>query len=441
MTEEEKTAHAELLTKIGEKVKTEIEQRNYQNEESVKKLVNASMEGLNLEALRKYDADAETLNTSVKNIAAELEKVKNIRAGEINVNKEVVKQLVTRAFSPKEDGTAGELELMMRAKGKGGTKEIALNIRAAANMTTTNTIDEGNYPLEMIESMNMLDGVILKRRGAQYVFDFATVTTVAALEEYTTWLEEGTEQGAFALVAEGAVKPLVSYGLVRNFAKAKKVAAKEVITEEFAKWRPKAWTQIQKLINFKILRDYAAILTADLQAQAATYVGTSLDGTIVTPTDYDAIGAVAAQIETLNFIPDLLIIHPQDKWRLSLEKDNQGRYFYMIPMYAPDGTIQMMGFRVLTTTYQTIGSFTLGESQLFQIEQEALTIRLGYGIDVTTATVSGTVVVTSVASDFDTNKMRIIIENYFKDYLATPYIGSFVTASFATVKAALLKVA
>lgn len=439
MTEEEKAAHDALLVKMKDAAKQEIEARGYQNQTAVQAIVDKTLEGMPLLALRAYEADKTKTEDTLRNIAAELEKVSQIRSGEITIDKQIVRQMVTRAFEPASDGTPGELELMMRQKGNGQTKEVKLNIRAAATMTTTNTTNENNYPLEMIESMNVLDGVVLKRRGTQYIFDFANVTTVAELEEYTTWLEEGNEQGAFAIVAQGAVKPLMSYDLVRNFTKAKKVAGKMVVTEEFTKFRKKAWAAIQRLINFKVLRDYAAILTADLQALAASYTGTILDGTIAIPTDYDAIGAVAAQIETLNFFPDLLIIHPQDKWRLALEKDSQNRYYMMIPMYAPDGTVQMMGFRVLTSTYQTIGSFTLGESQLFQIEQEALTIRLGYGIDVTTAVVSGTSVVTSVASDFDTNKFRMIVENYFKDWLATPYIGSFVTASFATVKAALLK--
>lgn len=440
MTPEEKAVHDALVAQMKQAAKDEIETRGYQNKDSVQSIIDKTFEGMPLDALRSYESDKTKTEDTLRKIAGELEKVSQIRTGELdNASKDIIKKLVVRAFEPKEDGTPGELELLMRSKGKGhGPKEVVLNLRAAATMTTTNTINENNYPLEMIESMNVLDGVVKIRRGAQYIFDFANVTTVAEIEEYTTWLEEGQEQGAFALVSEGAVKPLMSYGLVRNFAKAKKVAGKLVITEEFVKWRQKAWAAIQDLINLKVLRDYAAILTADLQTLAAGYVGTSLDGTIATPTDYDAIGAVAAQIETLNFYPDLIIIHPQDKWRLALEKDSQGRYFMMIPMYAPDGTVQMMGFRVLTSTYQTIGSFTLGESQLFKIEQEALTIRMGYGITVTTATVSGSTVVTNVTSDFDTNQMRMIIENYFKDYLATPYIGSFVTATFATVKAALL---
>lgn len=438
-------AEAVLLEKIQSKIKAEVETRGYQDATAVEKIVSKALEGLNLEALRKYDASKnDELNTTIKNIAAEVEKVKNIRAGGAEMSKDekdFLRRSIKSLLFPEKDadgkGGVSEVQTMMEMRGKGAIKEVVLNIRAAATMTTANTIDENDYPLEMIESMNMLSEVVKIRRGTQYIFDFASVSTVAELEEYTTWLEEGDEQGAFAIVAEGAVKPLVSGALVRNFAKAKKVAAKTVITEEFVKWRKKAWTAIQNLLNDKIARDYAAILTIDLQAQATSYVGTSLDGTFTAPNDYDAIGAVAAQIETLNFFPDLLIIHPQDKWRLSLQKDSEGRYYMMIPMYNPDGLVQMMGFRVLTSTYQTIGSFTLGESGLFKIEQETLTIRLGYGIDVTMQVVSGTNVVTSVASDFDTNKMRMIIENYFKDYIATNHIGSFVTTTFDTVRAAL----
>lgn len=428
------TEMAVLLQKINENVNTELEKRGYQNKDAVEKLMSAALGGLNIEQLRSFDP--EKISTSLKNVAGELEKVKQIRTGEMAVNVNVMRSAIDAIMTPAEGESVSQLELLMRNKGQnGGAKEIVLNLRAAATMTTDNTINENNFPLEMIESVSLIDLVVKKRRGEQYIFDVADRTVVQAIDQYTSWLEEGTEQGAFAIVAEGAVKPLVSTSLVRNFAEAKKIAGKMVITEEFAKWRPKAWAAIQSLLRDKIQRDYAALLTIDLQAQSASYVGTSLDDTIVAPTDYDAIGAVAAQIETLNFIPDILVLHPQDKWRLALEKDSEGRYYMMIPMVDPNGVVRMMGFRVITSTYQTPGTFTLGESGLFKIEEEALTIRLGYGIDVTT--VSGNV--TAVTSDFDNNRMRLIIETFFKDWIATNHIGSFVTATFAAVKAALLK--
>lgn len=429
-----------LLDQIQTRVKAEIAAIGAQNADAVQLIVTRSLEGLPLDALRAYEADAKKVTDNVRNIAAELEKIKNATQN-IGLNPEaraIMRRTVEQMWLTRsETGEPAAAEILMQRRGRAG--EITLNLRAAANMTTTNTINENNFPLEMIESVDMIDEVVKKRRGNQYIFQLASRRTVDEIEEYTTWLEEGNEEGAFAIVAQGAVKPLVSTGLVRNYVKAEKIAGKMVITEEFAKFRKRAWAAIQDLIQDKLVRDYAAILTTRLQAAAASYVGTSLDDTVVAPTDYDAIGAVAAQIETLNFNPDLLIIHPQDKWRLALQKDSTGAYYMMIPMMGADGVTRMMGFTVVTSTYQTIGTATLGESGLFKIEDETITIRLGYGIDVTRATVSGTSVVTDVASDFDTNKLRLIVETFFKNWIATSHAGSFVTFSFATVKAALLK--
>lgn len=426
-----------LLDEIQQRVKTEIEARKYQDATAVQSIVTRALEGLPLDVLKTYKEDSEKVNTTIRNIAGELEKIKNVRLGDTPANHDLMKRAVEAIVKAGEKGEPAQLELLMRNKGVGGQRELVINVRAAATMTTANTVDENSYPEEMIESVNLIDEVVKKRRGEQFIFQIADRTTVDELEQYTSWLEEGNEQGAFAIVSEGAVKPLVSTSLVRNFAQAKKVAGKMVITEEFAKFRKKIWSAVQSLLRDKLIRDYAALLVIDLQAEAAQYVGTSLDGTFDNPTDYDAIGAVAAQEETLNFVPDLLIIHPQDKWRLALQKDGNDRYYMMIPMMGPDGVTRMMGFRVLTSTYQTIGSFTLGESGLFKIEDEAITIRIGYGIDVTTGTVSATTVVTAVSSDLDNNRLRMIVETWFKDWIPSNHLGSFVTDTFANVKTAL----
>ena len=124
-----------------------------------------------------------------------------------------------------------------------------------------------------------------------------------------------------------------------------------------------------------------------------------------------------------------------------METDSQNRYYLTIPQMGADGVLNLLGFRVITSSYQPIGTAKLGESGLFKIEQEALTVRMGYGIDVDTTIVNGTTVVTDVRSDIDTNKMRIIVEVFFKDYIATNNIGSFVNFSFNAVKQSLLKVA
>lgn len=409
----------QFLKKIKGTVAKEIESRGYKNADELNKLVDEKLKGLKLEALRNFDT--EKVNKTLKNLAAEQEKMKQEGKGE---NKK------TNLRSILND-KMNEIEILHR--NKEDKKEIKLNIRAAAVMTTANTIDEDSYPDEMIESMSIAE-FVPKRYGTQYIYDIVSREVVAEMEQYTTWLEEGDEQGAFAVVTEGGLKPLVSTALVRNYAKAKKVAGKYIVTEEFVKWRKKAYSIIKTLINDKIVRDYVALLVTDLNAAAVAYTGTILDDQFVAPNDYDAIGAAAAQIEALNFYPDVLIINPQDKWRIALQKDTTGAYYLTIPTYDPNGVMRMMGFQVIVSTYQPAGTFTLGESKLFKVEEEAITVRMGYGI-----TVTGANPVTAVVSDFDNNQMRIIVELFFKNWLATNHTGSFVRDTFANVKAALLK--
>src|SRR5690606_17760038 len=169
---------------------------------------------------------------------------------------------------------------------------------------------------------------------------------------YKIWLEEGSEEGAFAVVAEGGLKPLVSTSLVRNYSTVRKVAGKYVVTEEFAKFRRNAYNIIQRIIQQKMLRDKAGILTTSLLGDAASYVSSALDGQYPAEqvTDYHAIAAVAAQIEALGFVPDMLILNPEDKWRIGMLQGSNGQFFLNIPSIDPTGAPRLMGFQVRTST-------------------------------------------------------------------------------------------
>ena len=431
MTPEEKVAHDALLTQMKEAAKSEIETRGYQNADAVKASIDTHLTGLNLDALRAYEADKTKMETTLKNLASQAEKLE--QRSTLTPNMDVQFDALQTLLDANKD------EIQKRFANPENKTEVKFNLRAAAVMSTTNTIDNTtkSVPVAMLDSMSMAS-FVPTRRGTQFISDIADRTVVNKISLYKTWLEEGTEEGAFAIVGEGGLKPLASDGVVRNFAKAKKIAGKYVVTEEFAKFFEEAYTIIKRLINDKMIRDYSALLVVDLNAQAVGYTGTALDDTIVAPQDYDAIAAVASQIMSLNFIPNVLIVNPADLWRIRLTKDNEGRYLFPV-QNSSTGGIDMFGFEVVVSTYQTAGSFTLGEKGLFKIEEEPITVRMGYGIDTTSATVSGTSVITSVTSDLDTNRMRVIVETFFNDWIATPYIGSYVKASFATVKAALLK--
>lgn len=326
-----------------------------------------------------------------------------------------------------------DVEAIVKAK----SGSVKMSLKAAAIMTLDNTIAGDNLlPDELIESFSV-NAFVPKRIPREYVFDIANRRTVSDITQFKTWLEEGSTEGAFAVVAEGGLKPLVSVGLVRNYSEYRKVAAKTVYTEEFAKFRKEAYSIIQRLIQQKILRDYSAILTTDLLADAAPYVASALDAQYQNPTDYHAIAAVAAQIEALDFMPDVIIMNPQDKWRIGMLQDTTGAFYLTIPVTDPSGQTRLMGFLVRTSNRIPVGSFILGESGLWEVEDEALTIRMGYGVTVTGGTSNGGGNVTDVQGDLDHNRFRIIVETYFHNYIATNNAGSFVYGDFAVIKALL----
>lgn len=315
--------------------------------------------------------------------------------------------------------------------------EFKLNLKVAVVMTTGNTITgHDDLPTDLIESFS--EGqFVAKRQPREYVYDLADVTTVAEVDKYITWLEEGDVEGNFAIVEEGGLKPLVSATLVRNHSEVKKAAGKYVVTEEFAKFFKRAYQIIQRIIRQQLLRDKADILTVDLLADAAPYTASALDGAFTDPTDYHAIAAVAAQIESLDFIPDMLILNPQDKWRIGMLQGSDG-HFYLpnVPIVDPTGNLRILGFQVRTSNKVPVGNFLLGESGLWEIVQEGITVRMGYGMTVTGGTSNGGGNVTDVQGDLDHNRFRVIIEQYFHNYIATNNEGSFVYANFDTVKAA-----
>jgi hypothetical protein len=195
------------------------------------------------------------------------------------------------------------------------------------------------------------------------------------------------------------------------------------------------------MIQQKLLRDYAGILTTSLLADAAPYVASALDDEYDNPTDFHAIAAVASQIEDLGFLPDMLVMNPGDKWRIGMSQDTSGAFYLQIPMVNPNGSTTMLGFTVRTSTKVPVGTFILGEAGLWEIEDEPITVRMGLGISVTSGVVgtSGASAVLSVESDIDHNRFRVIVETFFHNYIASNNEGSFVQATFDAVKAAVLK--
>lgn len=217
----------ELLEKIKSTIASEIRSKDYKNGTEIQNAITETLKGMNLEALRKYESDKEAMEQNIANLAASFKKIEEVGSEKRNktVKTTPIKELLEKRMK--------DIEKVM--KGKKGTVE--LNVRAAVIMNMDSAIEEPNdMPDDIIESFSV-DSFQKKRQPKEYIFEIASRRTVPELTEYKTWLEEGDSEGNFAIVAEGAVKPMMSKNLVRNVSKYQKVAAKRIYTEEFAKFR------------------------------------------------------------------------------------------------------------------------------------------------------------------------------------------------------------
>lgn len=270
------------------------------------------------------------------------------------------------------------------------------------------------------DSVEYGNQLFMKRRGREYIHDIANVTVVTEVPETFVFDEEGSEDGSFAVVAENQLKPQVNLKLIRNQVNAKKAAGYIVVTEELMKWRERVWANIQRLFTDKLQRDYEAKLTDELLTNATAYTSTALDSTIAAPTDLDAIVAGVLQLESLNYLPDVLVINPADKWRLALTESKNGAF--ILPYVQQGGQFGLLGLRVITTTRMAAGEFIIGESSTWFIEEETPRLRTGL-----------------VNDDFIHNRMTIIGELFFLSYVPSNNAGSFVKGNFNTIKEALKK--
>lgn len=316
-----------------------------------------------------------------------------------------------KAFEAKYDELAKALKV-----GQAGYT-IKADESSADKIITRTSSATGPY---VIESVKEDPNIYLKRRDRQYIHDITDYSVVAEVPETLVYTEEGDDTGVIAVVEENGLKPQVGLKLIKNSVNQKKAAGYIVVTEEMMKFRTRAWAQIRRLFSDKVYRDYENILTDEMLALASSYISTPLDGTFTNPDDFHAIVASITQLESLNFAPNVLVLHPSDKWRLALATTANG--MFVLPYIQQGGTFSLLGLNVITTTKMTPGEFIIGESGTWKVEEEAPQIRTGL-----------------VNDDFIHNRQTIVGEIFFISYVPSNLRGSFIKAKFADIKEALAK--
>jgi hypothetical protein len=341
-----------------------------------------------------------------------------------------IKEKVDNGNAPKEsplDIFKKELEekkdeLAAIKRNKSG--QIAFTIKTAGPTGTTVIGGETNASIvnngfSAATLLRLGDGEVHTiQRGTPFILNFVSVgnTDAPAL----LWFDEVPKEGSFAVTAEGALKPLQQYKFERRTSDYKKAAGYTVITEEFDKDFPRLVSTIKRLMEIDCKNDMNTIILADMVASASAYAYPALDDQIDNADDYAAIGAAIAQVQSLRYTPNVLVLNPADAWRMRLQKGTDGHY--VMPPFTWNGQTYEFG-KVVVDPSVAVGNFFLGDGSVYNVDLRGdIIVRIGYAND-----------------DFIRNQYSMVVEQFFYNYISTSRKTALIYGSFATIKAAIEK--
>lgn len=312
----------------------------------------------------------------------------------------------------------GDYEPTPDEKGSVVTGIKSMFTKDPVNMTVANTTSSSPTSVTNPYSPypTQVPNITFLRRSQNLALNFVDVGSTNS--SVMTWTEEVGQEGSIAVVAEGALKPQVSFTFQDKITKAKKAAGWIKITEEMENNIPRIVTAIRRLFQEKVMRAYDDLIYTDIITAAPGYAYTGLDDAIENADNYGAIAAAIAQIESLNYNPDLLVLNPADRWKMRLQKGTDGHY--VLPPFEVNGQ-SFDGLRVIISNKVAVGNFLVGESNTWKVDEyKPYSLTIGW-----------------VNDDLIRNQYTAVGEVWFHSYIATADLAGWVYASFATVKAAI----
>jgi hypothetical protein len=416
MNEEE---YKELVKKLGKEIADKIK---------------AAADELEGNLLTKYKkvfeggATAEEVKAMKDEVMAANKKLEETLIDKLKAQGETIGELKAKLTSTPQDAYA-DLEKQvsdkreaLRGNFKSGHGAQTFELKAAG---ITATIGIGGNAASIQEQgaaaalLRLGDGEVHTiQRGRPFILDFVTVgnTTLSAI----TWFDEIAKQGAFAITAEGALKPLNQYIFERRTSSYKKAAGYIVITEEFDMDFPRLVSTIKNLAAVDVRNDMNAQILTDMIAGASAYAYNGLDDLVDNADYYGAIGAAIAQLQSLYYTPNVLVLNPADAWAMRLTKGTDGHY--IMPPFTWNNNTYEFG-QVIVDPRVAVGNFFVGDGSVFHVELRGdVIIKMGW-----------------VNDDFIKNQYTLVVEQYFFDYISTARKAGFIYANFATVMADIEK--
>ena len=263
-------------------------------------------------------------------------------------------------------------------KNEGELKIIVTKV-AAMHMTNNGTVSNISgltaYPTGSFE----VDGDIAYIRVPEnFILNVIRNTQRAKVPNQIISRQQVATEGAVAVVAEGAVKPLLQYKFQNVSTSRRKYAGRIEWTEEFEMDFEALLDAIIDLFERDVITAWQDGIIDIIDANATAYVSSSLDGTLVLPDNGLAVIAAAQQIRVLGGIPDYVLMNPVDIDSAVYTQDTEGN-FQLKPYIDASGN-RIAGLTVVPSLKIDAGTALVGEFGIYKEIHSGFIMRRGqYG--------------------------------------------------------------
>jgi hypothetical protein len=426
----------ELVEKVGQEAAKKIKSETEAIEARYKQMaLDASKNGgVSKEDFESYKTAADEAVSTLKEIAKKqgisiADLTEKLTKGEVGVKSisEVLEENKEELEKIYKQGS-GNKTFMVQTNSKGEFVMRPFDATKAAGPHAT--IGDVGAPGNIASISQSIDAASLLRLGGNspiisqfrntpWVFDLVNVTNAGYGMPLAMWYEEKVKQGGSNLVPEGGSKPISQYEYELKTATYKKEATLIGFTEEFSL----DFARLQSDILGKGRTDTMNNLNARILARmnnAASAYNTAAQFTqgeaIANVNDFDAIAAMAAQVDNATFgnLANAAIMSTFKKYRMGVTKSTQGEY-----LNRPDvlNNISFVGNPDMAADGVLTGDLTKYNVLL----RGGFIIRVGFN-----------------GTDFAENRFSTVLEQYYYDYISDIHKPAIVKGpDFASVKAAI----
>ncbi len=425
-----------LVEKVGKEAADKIKSEMEAFEKKFKEMIEANKAGTITDAkFKEYQDSVKESLDAIKKIAEKQGTTITELSAKLNTT-EVGKKTIAAHLKEDEEklraiykaGT-GRAEYLISVNSKGEWVMVPFDTTKAAgpHATVDNVTTNGNTS----SVTQSIDGASLLRMGADaaivsnfrnvpWVFALCNLVNVGFDQKFAIWFNESAKQGAPAVVAEGGTKPLVQYAYELKTSSYKKQAMLVAFTEEFALDFPKLQSEILRVSQVDLINAINAAILPNIVAAATAYDSgaayKAAGDPIAAPNDWDAIAAMAAQVETSTFssLANSAVVSTNKKYRMGTLKDQEDRWLN------PPDVLNNIG--IVSNPGQTGDNVLVGDLKQYNIMlRGGIIVRIGYN-----------------GTDFAENKFSTVIEQYYFDYISDARKSAIVKGpDFAAVKAAI----